>query len=66
MLSQTCINTKYTKDVFCVLLNTKDDILKNLESQIVAETVCLPTFFKITYVQQKKETNSGLKQLETE
>ncbi len=70
MLSQTCIN-------FFLVLNTKEDILKNVGNQKFAgphwiwshwwpEAVWFPTFFKITYVQQNKEMHSGLKQLESE
>ncbi len=75
MLSQTCIN-------FCLVLNTKEDILKNVGNQTVAgphwfwyyrkksygsqwTSNCLVfhVLQNSIYVQQKKETHSGLKQL---
>jgi len=63
---------------FFLLLNTKEDILKNLgnqtvlavlffhESQWGPSTVWLPTVFKISFfcVQQKKEIHTGLEQHE--
>ncbi len=67
-----------------LLLNTKDDILKNVGNQTVDDSHCvffvfftyygskyqkkvwLPTFFKISCIQQKKETQTDLEQLEGE
>jgi len=64
VLFQTCINS--------FLLNTKEDILKNVGNQTVDRphrlptmevlSVRLPTFFKISLVKQKKETHKRLVQ----
>jgi len=47
---------------FCLLLNKKEDILKNFGNQT---TFWLPTFVKHSD-EQKKETHTGLEQHESE
>jgi len=71
----------FTKINFFLVLNTKEDILKNVSNQTVDGPQWFPLYFNLWSinclitdilqniffcVQQKKETHTGLKQLEGE